>query len=255
MTLKRKGLSEKLGLTDKKPLQARVRKPLFDDLPDPIRDSFEGIWREGVRLHFRWHLHQQIYGSDARVALLKELGPIFFGELQALMQDDVVLRCARLVDRTKRTMTVHLLVKDLAATSAKGRVHEFRCKADALEKLARPLTAHRHNRIAHLSIEHHPVMVGSVLPGISIALIEDFLDKLRGFVRDVANAAGGGGPINTPTSQEDDGDTLIWNLCKAGHYDEIVHPEDAHLRSMTLHASRFSVALKRVETTKPQGSS
>jgi hypothetical protein len=59
-------------------------------------------------------------------------------------------------------------------------------------------------------------------------------------MKEVCDSLEGGAPVGTPTSQQDDGNTLIWNLCKAIDYDELV--PDAYARSQRLTASRHGGA-------------
>jgi hypothetical protein len=133
----------------------RERSHLFEGLPTAIRDPYEAIWREATRLHFRWALYKQLYGTQERVDLLNEVGTVFFYQLQFIMQDDVMLASARLLDRRKGALTLSYLLDCMEKTTAWRSVSGLRVALVDLVHLGEPFIVHRHGRIAHADIQHH----------------------------------------------------------------------------------------------------
>lgn len=205
-----------------------MAQPTWDKIPAPVREPFGALWGELTRIHFRWKLWKQLYGTgQRRVDLLNETAMGYFYQMQFVTLDDVVLATARLMDparssRGDENMTLRLLQERVQAAGGQAIKDKLETSLVTIDGLAEPLRKHRHKRIAHADYQHHPAVFGSVLPGISIAVIDDVLEALAEFMNAVQRQFDGGITIYKAVDSLSDGDSLIWSLRKAADWDDLV---------------------------------
>jgi len=217
-------------------------------MPKQVREPFGALWGELTRIHFRWKLWKQLYGTgQRRVDLLNEMAQGYFYQLQFLMLDDVVLSVARLMDpaRSKgdENMTLRLLLERVEAPAVepagpKAAKSELETLLEIIDKLGKPLRKHRHKRIAHADYQHHAAVVGSVLPGISIAMINDVLKALAKFMNTVQTKYEDGITAYAAVDSLSDGDSLIRSLQKAADWKDLI--KDPLERRDRIANSRYS---------------
>ncbi len=213
-----------------------------DPIPDPVREPFRALYGEVVRLHFRWLLFKQLYvRGQTRVDLLNEMAGGLFYQLQYIMMDDVVMAAARLLDPAhsfgQENLTLNLLRDRVAASVGPDIVSELDARIAQLLALSDPLRRHRNKRIAHADYQHHPAIVGSVLPGIAIRLVDDVLKEIAEAMNVVQRRFERGTTVYDMVSGESDADTLVWNLRKAADWGHFVG--DALAQAMRLQVSPY----------------
>jgi hypothetical protein len=80
----------------------------------PLGALFSALWRELVWLHVKWGEYVELFGTDLeRVELLNRAAPNFFGIIQDVLLDNILLHIARMTDEpgsgTKTTLTIRAL--------------------------------------------------------------------------------------------------------------------------------------------------
>jgi hypothetical protein len=66
--------------------------------PRKLGRAFKTLRQELINTHVRWALHRQVFGTEANVNLLNRFGGVFFGNVQLMSLDDMVLALCRLTD-------------------------------------------------------------------------------------------------------------------------------------------------------------
>lgn len=117
-------------------------------------EFFKELRNQTTWLRMKWDLFLQLYAtSHERIELLNRAASGFFASLQYIMQDDLVLGIARLLDPPRSrgrdnvslSQLVNLIINEkLAAETSR--------KLDELRSVATPLMQRRNRRIAHLDL-------------------------------------------------------------------------------------------------------
>lgn len=222
------------------------QSPKWSSIPDPVREPFQALWSEVVRLHWRWELFKQLFVSGPRrVELLNEVAAQFFGELQFVWIDNVVLGLARLLDlarsgkRQVENLSLSLLVERVSALGVHSIEPELEKHLQLLQDRGGPFVKHRHKRIAHTDLEHRLAVEGSSLPnltpnliGETLEAIVELMNKVEGHLARSQTAY----PLVTSDSGSDAG-TLVFALRKAVDWDDLV--EEGVIGEERLFAHRF----------------
>ena len=67
-----------------------------------LGELFHYLWQEVSWVHMKWDEYIVLYGTkDSRINLMKESAPRFFGLIQDLMWEDIILGIARITDPPK----------------------------------------------------------------------------------------------------------------------------------------------------------
>lgn len=193
---------------------------MSDKLPQRLSEPFLKIDNEVKWLHTNWNLFRDLFGhSEQRIKFLNYSAEFFFGTLQRVLLDDVILGLTRLVDRNRDTLNRYVLVKSLeSGKHPKLEAHLGTTIVYIESKMAR-LFEIRDNRIAHLNMNVATLCADSVLPGICRADIEQILLAIRNFLNAITlyfNDCKTCYELTPPTS---DAETLLYTLKKAAGYD------------------------------------
>ena len=126
----------------------------LDETLDRLLDALGEEWAYGV---VRLTEFEKLFGKDEHIELLKDVGGAFFGDVQQILWDDLLLRITRLTDQAdagkgKDNLTVHRLQKfcerdELLLKKVKEQVEA----ADHAAKVAR---LHRDKRIGHKDLNY-----------------------------------------------------------------------------------------------------
>ncbi|SYZ72745.1 conserved hypothetical protein [Candidatus Zixiibacteriota bacterium] len=160
------------------------------DFPQHIRPLYDLLNREVIELNMHWDIFKQLYtGRSLLIDLLNESAPVFFGKLQTILLDDIILAISRLSDPAKSGNNENLSLKKMKeGLDAKGY-------DDLKEKLARRIIEidskcesfrrHRNKRVAHRDLTAKVRPLEENLPDIKVGDIEAAILNINGFLNDV----------------------------------------------------------------------
>ena len=144
---------------------------------DRLLDALGEEWAYGV---VRLTEFEKLFGKDEHIELLKDVGGAFFGDVQQILWDDLLLRITRLTDQAdagkgKDNLTVHRLQKfcerdELLLKKVKEQVEA----ADHAAKVAR---LHRDKRIGHKDLNY--ALAGIQPQPTTLKQIRAALDAVR----------------------------------------------------------------------------
>lgn len=130
-----------------------------------------------------WRLYQQLFGSEARVALLNESGGHLFHVLQQSMLDRFLLGLTRLTDPAKTGKHANLSLAALVEEVDQQSELQDRLarQIGLLDKSVEAMREHRNKRVAHadLAALTDPE---AALQGYKIADIEGALNRISEFL-------------------------------------------------------------------------
>ena len=134
-----------------------AEESLIDDqalLGEEYGVAFHHACQELWRVSYAWDRYEALFGTEGRVELLNRSGPSFWGILQNLLFDDVLLGLCRLTDppknRHQRNLGIRLLL-ELEPSKHKARLRQAIDRALKKTEFARKW---RDKRIAHNDFEH-----------------------------------------------------------------------------------------------------
>ena len=144
---------------------------------------FKSLKNCAVALWIDWSLYQQLFGSEARVALVNDSGGHLFHVLQQSMLDRFLLGLSRLTDPAKTgkhaNLSLAALVEEIGEQP--GLQDRLTDLLSHLEKSVAVMREHRNKRVAHsdLAALTDPQ---AALQGYKIADIEGALNQVAVFL-------------------------------------------------------------------------
>lgn len=194
---------------------------MSNELPPRLSEPFLDIHNEVIWLHTKWKLFCDLYyKSKKRIKLLNHSAEFFFGTLQGVLIDDVILGLARLVDRTRNTLTLEVLIKSIELGKHPKLEAKLREALISIQSEMANFLEIRDNRIAHLNREVATRGANSgVLPGISYDDIERVLLEIRNFLNAISLYFSEEETLYEHVLSTSDADTLLYTLRKAAGYD------------------------------------
>lgn len=189
-------------------------------MPAAVREPFEVLWQETVHLHHRWEAFKYMYFNTRRVELINAQASSYFGLDQRIWVESIVLGIARVLDGTRGTASLRLLVKRMASSGPSNVVSDLEDRLQKLEAFGAVIEEHRNARIAHTDPVHHPSGGKEDLPPIHVMTIDKILEGIAEVMNVVGRAIGHGTTLYTGTELSDVG-TLIFALRKADRFDEL----------------------------------
>ena len=143
---------------------------------------FEVLRGEMIDLWLRWNVFQQLFPKDrAQVDLLNKVAPSFFGFVQKLLLDSILLGISRLGDPAKmgknQNLSLAQLVDSLGLECAENVREDVGEHVEKFELASEKVRIHRSKRLAHTDLDH---AVGpDELPAVSMRDIKKCLDELE----------------------------------------------------------------------------
>jgi hypothetical protein len=127
-----------------------IRRDCVDKMGVQLGGVYYGLFNQCAWLHMNWSDYVELYGvSPARIDLLNTVSASFFGMLDDVIWNDVLLHIARLTDepRTAQRETLSILrLPTIVDAAARDDVHRRVDEARARAKFARDW---RHRKLAH----------------------------------------------------------------------------------------------------------
>ncbi|MCA8987728.1 MAG: hypothetical protein KDA78_08825 [Planctomycetaceae bacterium] len=158
----------------------------YSQLPDQLKEVYEAIEDELIWLHGRWRLYRQLYGADQETLdLLNNSAPTFFGMLQFLWLDYVVLEICSLTDPPRSYGRDNLVLRQLYEMLDPQRDADLRRElrecGRSIDEACGKLRMIRNRRIAHKDQRTALGAYQSPILGVSRQDVEDALAAMRAY--------------------------------------------------------------------------
>jgi len=158
-----------------------VRAQCVAAMPAPLGELYFALWNQLAWLHLKWNDFRALFAeSQETIDLLNEAAPDFFGNLQRMMWEDLLLHLCRLTDPVKSagkdTLTVRRISELIPDQQLKVQVASEAENARDKTQFARNW---RNRRLAHREL---PPLAGETpnpLDPASRQHVEDALAALR----------------------------------------------------------------------------
>jgi hypothetical protein len=210
------------------PLPERLKTNL--SMPRAARRPFKVLDSQFLGLCFRWMVFKQLYVSgEKRIRLFNTTAPGFFGHLQPIWIDSVILGVTRLLDppetgrgkKAQPNMTLRQIVGHLGNEDSRFLNRLIR-QLDRLERRCEPFRTHRNKRVAHAGLRPGTQARLFRLPSLSKRRIDGMLNAIEKFMNTVRNRYDMGNMLYTDVQGAPgaDGDALLWSLAKAAAWDD-----------------------------------
>jgi hypothetical protein len=157
--------------------------------PEPIAMLFGALEQHVVGVHQIWYTFSHLYERDDNRALLNGFAPEFFGQMEYILAENLILRIARLLDPPStgkhKNCSLARLREDLRSVNANLWV-VLGIVLNRTKALAVPLLDLRDKVIAHSAYER-AVSAGDM----EFPLRADDVDEILGCMRDFMNTVTG----------------------------------------------------------------
>lgn len=142
---------------------------------------YHALTNEVAWLHAKWNQYRQLYAHSAeRVALLNDVAGHFFGIVQDVLFEDVLLHLARLTDPLQSIGKDNLSLQRLPEAVPNPAVAaDVKALVDAALAACESARAWRNRRLAHRDLALALATSSDPLPGISRAHVESALAAIR----------------------------------------------------------------------------
>lgn len=166
---------------------------------------------ELVWLHDKWREYRSLYArSDERVELLNQAASRFFGQLDGILWEDVLLHICRLTDRANagghKQLSVRRLPPYIADSRLRARVEDLMAEVLKSSEFARDW---RNRHIGHRSFVRVVDPTARPLAHASRASVEDALGALDRLLNELHESFFDGGISFDPPGGPGDVDDLV----------------------------------------------
>ena len=124
-----------------------VRQEHMNLLGEEFGKVYHAVWTEWCSALMRYEEIRALFGTQEACDVLNRVAPRFFGDVQKLFWNDLILHVTRLTDKNRRSLRVQSLerfLKDEPTLLKRVRAHR-----EAAVRAAAPVADWRNRRIAH----------------------------------------------------------------------------------------------------------
>jgi len=149
-------------------------------------EYFEAIDNEVINLHYFWVIFKNTYAVEKNIDLLNRFDPHFFGIVQNLYWDSILLNISKLTDKeyngSNRNLSLLTIYNDLENELDNSIRRELNNKINKIKELEKKVRFHRSKRITHKDLKS--VFYGKEFEsnGISRNDIDEILSLIREFM-------------------------------------------------------------------------
>lgn len=194
-----------------------VEKRHLEAFGQPLGQLYHALENDVIWVHAKWLEYRKLYGkSEERLDLLNETAGFFFGVVQRVLWDDVLVHIARLTDPPKQgrfeNLTLLRLTDAFKDTEIGVEVQKLVGLTQSRAEFAR---AWRNRRIAHSDLQLALNLTVEPLPGISRQNVGNALASIRDVMNLLHRHYLGGTVGFEYFIAKDDADTLVYYLSRA----------------------------------------
>jgi len=189
----------------------------------------DALWQELARLHAKWRIFKQLFGtSTENVELLNRAAVSFAGVVQDSMVMDLFVSTGRLLDPPRSVGKENLSLPGLLAALHGDDLADLRARLEALIADAQShysnAKQHRNRRLAHSDLQTLLRASDAQLPAVSRREIESAINGVAACLNEVDASTGRGRTQFTEVIQPGDGDALL-RVLKSG-----LDAQEEHIR-------------------------
>ena len=145
---------------------------------------FELIKHELNKIHYRWKLYRQMFGTNSsRIELINKTSSNVFVEFQWLVIDYMVMSLSKLTDRARMSgndnLSFPLLIELVRKSGNENLAAELDQDLNYLQDACKKFRQIRDKRVAHTDLVVALEDSASPLPGVSRADVETALEHAR----------------------------------------------------------------------------
>lgn len=183
-------------------------------MPDDVREVYEGLSQELAWLYAKWNVFYQLFAvSLERIAFLTDIAPSFFGMLQRVYIDDIVLSLGRLTDPPRTAGRENLSLPRLLEVLSSSPDSTFRAhiqsSIEQIQVHCEPFRKQRNRRIAHKDLPTALNIHPEPLPAINRKMIEDALRMAANLLNSVLGHFENSQTAYASVILRDDGDAIV----------------------------------------------
>jgi len=189
-----------------------MKEELMEVLGKESGKVFHAVYEEWCLTLFRYDDLRALFGTQEKCDLLNAVAPGFFGDVQRLFWNDLMLGVARLTDRTKGTVKLRSLERivrndpDLLHLLRSVKKH----REDACDAAA-PVLDRRHRVIAHRSLADATGNSEPLAP-VKLGACKQVLDHAHAALNAIYEAKMNSSLANHIIDTDRQGETLLYRL-------------------------------------------
>jgi AbiU2 len=159
----------------------QVREKHIRDMGPELGAVYNALSNDVAWLHAKWNQYRQLYArSPERIDFLNTVAGHFFGMIEDILLEDILLHSARLTDPPmsvgKGNLTLRRIPELVADVALRSELEEL---VEVAGKACESPRAWRHRRLAHRDLALALATSSDPLPGVSRADIEATLRAIR----------------------------------------------------------------------------
>jgi hypothetical protein len=156
-------------------------------IPKELEPEFQQLHNDLVGLCGRWQMFKQLFTSgQARLDVLAQMAPAFFGLMHTVLLEDVLSGIARITDKPKTFKDENLVLRQLLdglAQATHGALHtQLSSKLATADSACEPIRKIRHKILSHRDYNTALDPKANPLPQITSKTVEDALAAIADFM-------------------------------------------------------------------------
>ena len=116
-------------------------------------ENFKAVDDEVVYLHYCWNVFRNVYAEEKNIDLLNRFDNQFFGLVQNMYWDSILLHISRLTDKeyngSNRNLSLATIYNDIKNDLEDSTKNELDNKINKINDLVKKVRFHRSKRLAH----------------------------------------------------------------------------------------------------------
>lgn len=161
----------------------QVRERYQAALGDSLGRAYYSIKNDYINTLVYWRLYRSLFGSAPEVvSLLNQTSGFFFGSIQAVLFEMILLRISRFSDRPAhgKIRSANLSLSRLAQDSPDAFRDELEAIFRECKDKCEAIVRQRNKKIAHLDFD--VVALGEPIPGVSRRAVSEYLKVIGDFL-------------------------------------------------------------------------
>ena len=203
-------------------------------MTESVEETYEYVSQQVTQLHAHWKILRQLYANDEQRKLLDSKAPAFFGIIQDVLIESILLALSRLTDPAEmRSGRYQNLTLERLVTAVQGSDDEFnQSVTNALQSVqthCQPYRTWRHRVFAHT--DQPTALRTQSLPPLVQEEIEQALHSVRFLMQRIEYNLGKGDVRYEDVILKGDGNDIIFFLQQAEEFDNLQRSRDLGLQS------------------------
>ena len=219
--------------------------PNIHDIERHLGEVYREIDQDVSRLHARWKLLIQLFGSQESVDILNASSPFSIFAIQESLMNSVLLRITKLTDPANSNcgrfanVSFANLLNNLPDDATPDLIDNLTAKLGTIKNETEEFRLLRHKSLAHRDAAF-ALDPDCILPGITKAKLRDVLKLFREFMHEIQKYYGWSGSLYENIELGRDGNSLLLHLAGGKKYIDL----HEHKGKSTMNDSEICEQLK-----------